>query len=50
MDATGAAGISVRTDVMMSVAPGTSTFHMLAQGDSWFNYWIGHEVLYWLKP
>jgi hypothetical protein len=49
MDATGAAGISVKTDVMMSAAPGTPTFHMLAQGDSWFNYWIGHDVLYWLN-
>lgn len=21
---------------------------LLAQGDSWFNYWIGRDLLYWL--
>ncbi len=31
-------------------APANSrTFKMLAQGDSWFNYWIGKDVLYWLN-
>jgi hypothetical protein len=30
-------------------APAARQFKLLAQGDSWFNYWIGHDVLYWLK-
>jgi lysophospholipase L1-like esterase len=29
-------------------APGRR-FKMVAQGDSWFNYWIGKDVLYWLN-
>jgi hypothetical protein len=26
----------------------TVTLIWLAQGDSWFNYWIGRDILYWL--
>lgn len=34
---------------MMDFAPNIKTCRFLAQGDSWFNYWIGHDVLYWLQ-
>lgn len=27
----------------------TPTYKLMAQGDSWFNYWIGKVVLYWLN-
>lgn len=35
--------------VPAAAAPAGRAFHMLAQGDSWFNYWIGKDILYWLK-
>ena len=38
----------VAKDAIIPAAAGRQ-FHLLAQGDSWFNYWIGHDVLYWLN-
>jgi hypothetical protein len=28
--------------------PAHRTFTLVAQGDSWFNYWIGKDILHWL--
>jgi hypothetical protein len=30
------------------IADGKARPTLLAQGDSWFNYWIGKDILYWL--
>jgi lysophospholipase L1-like esterase len=41
--------VGVMREAMVASTPKSRTFSMLAQGDSWFNYWIGHDVLYWLE-